>query len=198
MNRAKKVIALTIALTGGLWVYSYASPGDAQTYVSKSGLMNPDAEQSSGLVFAQRLQDSGKVEIPDSTEPQEASTTEAKEPYKAFLYALVPGAVVRGAGHLYAGKTGTGAVLLGSELAGATLLYVSLGMSAGSRTVTAEAFPVAFAGVALFLGSWIYDMGGAPLAVQKENQRLLQGNRPHLKLRTGPDEVRLVVVYYLR
>ena len=195
MDRHVKVIVLTIALTGGLWIHSHASHSDAHTYVSRSRLENPQLEKSSDFSFTQLTQDSSRVETPDSTQPQQASAMRPKEPYKAFLYALVPGAVVRGAGHFYAGKTGTGAVLLGSELAGAILIYVSIGMSWGHGSTTVEAFPVAFAGVALFLGSWIYDMGGAPLAVHKENQRLLQGNRSDLELRMRAEDVSLVLVY---
>lgn len=198
MNDALKMLALTLALTCSLWVRSCASASDAQTYVSRSRLENLQLEKPSDLSFAQLMQDSSGVDTPDSAEPHEETTIRAKEPLKAFLYALVPGAVVHGAGHFYAGKTGTGAVLLGSELAGAILMYVSIGMSWGHGSTTVEAFPVAFAGVALFLGSWIYDMGGAPLAVHKENQRLLQGNHPDLKRRMEPEKVRLVVVYYLR
>jgi hypothetical protein len=181
MNRAGKVIALSIALIGGLWVYSYASPGNTDTYVSKSGLMNLQPQNPSSSLFTQQMQDSNKVETSNSVQIQEANTTKVKEPYKAFLYALVPGAVVHGAGHFYAGKAGTGFLLLGSELAGATLLLVSVGMSWEEGSQTLESFPVAFAGGALFFGSWIYDMIGAPLAVQRENQEFLQGRNVRLR-----------------
>ncbi|MGB2989752.1 MAG: hypothetical protein WBC98_07305, partial [Candidatus Zixiibacteriota bacterium] len=106
--------------------------------------------------------------------------------------------VVHGAGHFYAGKTGTGLVLLGSELAGATLILASVGMSWEHGSVTGEAFPVAFVGGALFFGSWIYDMVKSPLIVQKQNRELLQGKSTDLELRMNAEDVRVVVVYRFR
>ncbi|MGB7062154.1 MAG: hypothetical protein WBF13_07350 [Candidatus Zixiibacteriota bacterium] len=123
-------VQLTLLLTCVLPAKALPLTDHVQTYVSKSRLENLQLEKSSGFSLTQILvQDSSKAETSDSVQIREVNTTKAKEPYKAFLYALVPGAVLHGAGHFYAGKTGTGFVLLGSELSGATLILVSVGMS---------------------------------------------------------------------
>ena len=194
MNRAGKVIALSIALTGGLWVYSYASPGNTDTYVSKSGLMSAQPEKSSGLVFTQLLQDSSKVETADSTQLREANTIKAKEPYKAFLYALVPGAVLHGAGHFYAGKTGTGFLLVGSELVGATLMIAGSGRGWGRGYLTTEDVAMELVGGALFFGSWLYDIVRSPLIVDKENQQLKE-SQADLRFRMHSTSLKLVITW---
>jgi hypothetical protein len=66
MNRAKKVIALTIALTGGLWVSSYATPGDAQTYVSSSNSIDWTLDGPSSILLAQQMEDSIRMRPSDS------------------------------------------------------------------------------------------------------------------------------------
>ena len=180
MDRHVKVIVLSIALTGGLWIHSHASNSDAHTYVSRSRLENPQLEKSSDFSFTQLTQDSSRVETPDSTQPQQASAMRPKEPYKAFLYALVPGAVLHGAGHFYAGKTGTGFLLVGSELVGATLAIAGSGKGWGGGYRTTGEVAMELVGGALFFGSWIYDMVGAPLAVHRENRGLLGGENVRL------------------
>jgi hypothetical protein len=163
MNRAGKVIALTIALIGGLWVYSYASTGDAQTYVSRSGSIDLALDGPSSFLLAQQMEDSIRVHTLDSLK--------LKDPNMAVLYAVIPGVVIHGSGHFYAGKMGTGAVLLGCGAAGATIFYYGI-WGKGSY--------MAFGGF-LFFGSWIYDLVGAPHAVQKENREFLQGRNVRLR-----------------
>jgi hypothetical protein len=177
MNRAGKVIALSIALIGGLWVYSYASPGDAQTYVSRSGSIDFALEGPSSFSLAQHHEDSIRVHTLDSLK--------LKDPNMALLYAVIPGVLIHGSGHFYAGKTKTGAVLLGSELVGGTFFSIGVvgkGMSqleGGEPWKYGNVF-MAFGGF-LFFGSWIYDIIGAPLAVQRENREFLQGRNVRLR-----------------
>ena len=118
MNRAGKVIALSIALTGGLWAYSYASTGDTQTYVSRSGSIDLALDGPSSFLLAQQMEDSIRVHTLDSLK--------LKDPNMAVLYAVIPGVVIHGSGHFYAGKMGTGAVLLGCGAAGATIFYYGI------------------------------------------------------------------------
>jgi hypothetical protein len=191
MNRAKKVIALTMALTGGLWVYSYASPGDAQTYVSRSRLENLQPEKSQGFSFTQLMQDSS----PDSVRTQGTNTAKTKEPYKAFLYALVPGAVVHGAGHFYARKVGTGFILLGCELTGAALVYLGTVTGVESGEPSPGGTVAVATGAALFLGSWACDAVFAPLSIKRQNEELLREKRTRLELRLKNGDVRLVTVF---
>jgi hypothetical protein len=177
MNRAVKVIAATIALTGGFWVSSYASPGDAQTYVSTSGSAEAAWNGPSSFLLAQHREDSIGV--------QGVGSRELKDAGVAFLYAAGPGFLVHGAGHFYAGKTKTGAVLLGSEVVGGALLFIGAFGKGVSQMEGGEPWEygdilMVFGGI-LFLGSWAYDMIGAPLAVQKENRELLKRSNLHLE-----------------
>ncbi len=194
MNRAKKVIALTIALTGGLWVYSYASPGDAQTYVSRSGSIDLALDGSLSLSLAQHQQDSIRV--------NGAVSTELKDPEVALLYAAVPGFFVHGAGHFYAGEKTTGWVLVGGEILSLCIMTYAVGIGLSESTngsiSSRDADVIGIFGGALFVGTWVYDIMGAPLAVHKENQRLLQGNRPDLGLRVTAEDVSVIVVYRFR
>ena len=183
---------MTIALTGGLWIYSYASPGDAQTYVSGSGSIDFALDGPSNFLLAQQMEDSIRVHTLDSLK--------LKDPNMAILYAVIPGVVIHGSGHFYAGKTKTGVVLLGSELVGGTIFYVgaldkAFSQSKGGKLGIYGDIFIAFGGV-LFVGSWIYDLFGAPRAVQRENQELLGGE--DVRLRFGFDQtshsVRLQIV----
>ena len=182
MSRAREVIALTIGLTSGLWVCSSASPGDVHTYVSTSGSAEAAWNGPSSVLLAQHQEDSIGVEGVGSRELKDAGV--------AFLYAAGPGFLVHGAGHFYAGKTKTGAVLLGSEVVGGALLFIG-GFGKGvSQMEGGEPWKygdilMVFGGM-LFFGSWIYDMIGAPLAVQKENRELLQRSDVHLRFDPDP------------
>ena len=182
MNRAAKVIALTMSLTGGLWVYSYASSGNTDTYVSRRGSTDAAWDGPSSILLAQQMEDSTRVRPSDSLK--------LKDPNMALLYAVIPGVVIHGSGHFYAGKTKTGVVLLGSELVGGTIFYIggldkAFSQSKGGKLGIYGDIFIAFGGV-LFVGSWIYDLVGAPLAVQRENRELLGGE--NVGLRFGFDQ----------
>jgi hypothetical protein len=187
MNRAGKVIALTIALTGGLWVYSYASPGDAQTYVSGSGSIDFALDGPSSFSLVQHHEDSIRVDGADSIK--------LRDPNYAIFVALVPGAVVHGAGHFYAGKVRTGFILLGCELVGAGLVYLG-GVTGVESGEPSSGGKVAMAtGVTLFYGSWAYDLVFAPLSIKKRNEELLLGKHTHLEFRINHGDVRVITVW---
>ena len=170
-------VQLTLLLTCVLPAKALLLTDHVQSYVSKSGSIDVTWDGPSNFLLAQHQEDSIIVN-------REVSR-KLKDPGKALLYALVPGLVVHGAGHFYAGKTKTGAVLLGSELVGGTIFSIGVvgkGMSqleGGEPWKYGDVF-MAFGGV-LFVGSWIYDVIGAPLAVQRENQKLLEGGNLRLK-----------------
>ena len=126
MNRAKKVIALTIVLTGGLWVYSCASPGDAQSYVSRNGYIDSPSDGPAGFLLAQHQEDSIRV--------AEADSTELKNPAVALLYAAGPGFFVHGAGHFYAGEKTAGWVLVGGEILSLCVMTYAIGVGLGEST----------------------------------------------------------------
>jgi len=56
----------------------------------------------------------------------ESKPANLKSPTTALVIALVPGSVVHGAGHFYAGKTGTALGLFGAEIIGAGLIYAGV------------------------------------------------------------------------
>ncbi len=195
MKALGRVLGLTMLLVCFLWAITYPSTNEVQTYVSKNGLISSPKFEHSELLFAQQMEDSIKVRRTDSIHSERARTAKLKEPYKAFLYAVVPGVVVHGTGHFYAGKTTTGFLLLGSELVGATLILGGTSTGWGRSSPTREGFTVALIGGTLFFGSWIYDMVKSPLIVQKQNQKLLQGNHADLKFRIKDGDLRLVTVW---
>jgi len=129
------------------------------------------------LLFGQRMQDSIRVHTLDSLK--------LKDPNKAFLYAVVPGIVVHGAGHFYAGETTTGCVLVAGEVVSLSLAAYAIGVGIGESTngstsnSNAEIVGI-FAGT-LFITTWLYDIVGAPVAVQKYNEELLRKKTVSLK-----------------
>ena len=175
LARSIGLAALLICL---LWANTYPATVKVQTYVSKGSLTSSLQAERLRLLFAQQMQDSIRVHTLDSLK--------LKDPNKAILYAVVPGIVVHGAGHFYAGATTTGWVLLAGEV-------LSLGiMTYAAATGFAEAMGgsnsdidddiTAIFGATLFIGTWLYDLIGAPVVVQRENQKLLTRQNVGLKL----------------
>lgn len=111
----------------------------------------------------------------------------------AAFYSVIPGVLVHGSGHFYAGDARMGARLLGAEAAGGLLISGSVVLTmAGAQT--AAGFAV-LSGAILFVGSWAYDVIGAPLAVQKYNSALLGKKPVGLQLHIKDGEPRLAVVW---
>ena len=166
-------IGLTILLICFLCTKTYSSMNKTQAYVSRSDLKNSLHQGYSGLLFAQYVQDSVKAEYSD--------TTRLRDPKMAVFYAIVPGVLVHGAGHFYAGKYTTGLILVGSEVIGGSLLFIGglSGLEKTSPTVTGGL--LILAGGLLFAGSWAYDLIAAPAAVEKENEKLLKKKSVALK-----------------
>lgn len=98
-------------------------------------------------------------------------TLKLKNPNTALLIAVVPGFVFHGSGHFYARKSLVGVALFATELVGLRLGLRGTNPFGGSESNT-EGTEV-IAGMILFFGSWAYDLIGAPLAVNKENEKLM-------------------------
>ncbi len=133
----------------------------------------------------------------------ESKPVKLKSPTTALVIALVPGAVVHGAGHFYAGKTKTAIGLFGAEIAGAALtslgLLGSLRGDTGGEGDGSLAGPVVLSlGLGLFVGSWIYDVIGSPFAVKDQNDKIL-GKKPfpyelNMELDKGNQQIKCLVV----
>ncbi|MGB8657847.1 MAG: hypothetical protein WCE90_08710 [Candidatus Zixiibacteriota bacterium] len=132
----------------------------------------------------------------DSTATKKTASLKTKSPYMAIFYSVIPGVAIHGAGHIYAGKTGTGLRLLGCELLGGGLLFMGGLIGLGSGVPSAGGENVQLVGFCLFLGSWVYDVIGAPLAVQKQNEVLLQrGKLGHFNLQMKDRNLKVLITW---
>jgi hypothetical protein len=95
-----------------------------------------------------------------------------KSPTVALLLALVPGSLVHGAGHFYAGKVKTGFILLGTEIVGMSLLAGGALSGLPGNVKEDRGEMMGFIGFSLFIGSWVYDIVESPSEVKKHNEAL--------------------------
>ena len=124
--------------------------------------------------------DGGEVSTPPSVfEMQKHSKA------LSVTLAIVPGIVIHGMGHFYAGRPGTGLTLTMLEIGAGALIGIgaSNGLDEakklqGDATIPDGIGPVTRAegmivgGTVLFLTTWLYDMLGAPKAVGADNAEL--------------------------
>ncbi|UCB51680.1 MAG: hypothetical protein JSV10_06735 [Candidatus Zixiibacteriota bacterium] len=185
-------IQLTFLLICVFSTTAFPSTDQVQTYVSRSGSKGAALDGPSSFLLARHQEDS----IVANSEV----STKLKDPGKALLYALVPGFVVHGAGHFYAGEKTAGWVLAGGEILSVCLIAYAVGVSESGNGSTSDGNTeiIGVFGGLLFAGTWMYDVIGAPLAVQRENRDFLQGERPDLKLQVEPKKVELVIVCRFR
>lgn len=141
----------------------------------------------SGPLLAEQMEDSTKVHLPNSLK--------LKSPYMAAFYSVIPGVLVHGCGHFYAGKSGTGCLLLGLEAGGVVLLYVSFLSAFGGAARQTDTDAIAFTGLLLFGGSWVYDFVASPIVVVRQNKYLRQEKRTGLKFQMKDGDLRLVAVW---
>jgi hypothetical protein len=180
----RRVIGLTILLICLLSAKTHPSTDKPETYVSRS--------EYSNLLFAQQMEDSVRVERVDSVK--------LKDPKMAVVYAIIPGVVVHGSGHFYAGKKTTGWMLVAGEILSIGMVTYSIGAgfaeAMGGSNSDVDYEIVGVAGVTLFVGTWIYDIIGAPLAVQKHNQKFLEKENVGLEFDFDPgsEVVKLQIV----
>jgi hypothetical protein len=130
----------------------------------------------------------------------ERKPVKLKSPTTALVIALVPGSVVHGAGHFYAGKTGTAFGLFGAEIIGAGLIYAGVlgsifeGMEGSEKRGGEDAALII--GLGLFAGSWVYDVVASPLVVKNQNDKIL-GKEPFelsMELDKGGQQFKCLVI----
>jgi TM2 domain-containing membrane protein YozV len=138
------------------------------------------------------------------------STVGHKSPALAGTLAFIPGIVVHGAGHMYAGSWMKGLGLLAIE--GLTVGVIANNVSTGTSDIQAlsnstknNQIPTdvssaySKAGIIIvcgmgFLWSWFDDMAGAPIAATEYNKLLDQeNNQAHLRLQPRVDGVELAL-----
>lgn len=132
----------------------------------------------------------------------EPKPVKLKSPTTALVIALVPGSVVHGAGHFYAGKTKTAIGLFGAEIIGAGLTLLGAignafeGIEGSESKGGADAALII--GVGFFAGSWIYDVIGSPFAVKDQNDKIL-GKKPfpyelNMEIDKGDQQIKCLIV----
>ncbi len=146
--------------------------------------------------------DSAGVET-ESGEVYEVLREEQHEPLYAahdkdtgILLSIFPGIAIHGFGNFYAGRVGTGLLLLGTEAIGISMLIASFSASMKDfhpfdrdreHDETEETW-LALGGIGLFLFSWIYDIATVGGAIDDYNAR-------HSGISLSIEEDRLLLTY---
>jgi TM2 domain-containing membrane protein YozV len=118
-----------------------------------------------------------------NTSSNETKNLKLKDSNNALLYAIFPGCVIHGLGHLYAGKPKTGLLLFSTEALGGILIVRGSLIESGISKAKDEGGPIdELVGGFLFFGSWIYDIIASPLAIKKTNEQLTKGRKIDVKL----------------
>ncbi|MGB8657488.1 MAG: hypothetical protein WCE90_06845 [Candidatus Zixiibacteriota bacterium] len=184
MKGLGRVVGWTVVLLCIFWSNTYPSTGRVQTYASKAGMTNSPSAMSSRVLIVQN-EDSTKKERADSIPGERTRPIKLKDPNMAIFYAIVPGTVVHGAGHFYAGRKATGWILFGGEVLSLGIFTYAVGSgfaeAMGGSNSNIDDDIAAILGGTLFLGTWIYDLFDAPLAVERHNRELLEKQKVGLK-----------------
>jgi hypothetical protein len=116
--------------------------------------------------------------------PQSAPVTVNREPqsarpqtgpgYKDPTIGLLISIVIPGGGHLYAGETKKGGILLGTALGG-TILGTAFAVGAAENGSAGGVSAALLVGWGLYLGSWIYGIVDSQDAVRRHNASLGYG-----------------------
>jgi hypothetical protein len=185
-------VFIVAVLFFGLSVAAYPSI-HSQSFLFKDSVLRIPQFKDSPFLFSQQVKDTsmdGKNE-----------SLKLKDPRMAVFYSFIPGIVFHGAGHIYAGKIGTGLLLFGSEIVGGGLLTIgAIGVAFSQDEYGESAWKPGYVliatGTFLFLGSWFYDLIGSPLAVNKQNQILMQKKNTELKFQLKDKDLRLAIVWH--
>jgi hypothetical protein len=145
--------------------------------------------------LTQQVENYVGVQKPNSTYTETFSVKRMKNPNMALLYSVIPGFLIHGSGHVYAGDISTGIIIFGSELAGVGLMFLGgLGGFENGESTNDGDYAI-FAGSVLFVGSWLYDIIESPMAVKKRNRKLLKQKSMGLEFRMKDAGPKLTVVW---
>lgn len=191
MRTCLRVLILTV-LFFDLFEAGYPST-NSQSYLFKDSVLRTPQIKYSPFLFSQQTKDTSR----DNTR----ESFKLKDPRLAVFYSFIPGIVIHGAGHFYAGKLGTGLLLFGSEIVGEGLFLlgaIGVGVSQidNPDSTWQTGYVLMTTGSVLFLGSWVYDIIGSPLAVQKRNRELLKRTNTELKFQLKDRGLRLAIVWH--
>lgn len=180
MNGFGKTVLITLLWTAILFPHFDASACNRETYVSRKHWQNIRLHHSFNSFFAQQMQDTMRTKTTDSLK--------LKNPNVAFFYAFVPGFFVHGAGHFYADEKKTGWILVAGEVVSLGVLtfsgFVGFAESMSGSPPTGSEM-LALTGSIVFIGTWVYDLIGAPIAVKRNNQMLLEKRNEAIQLEPG-------------
>jgi TM2 domain-containing membrane protein YozV len=188
MKFAGRSILLAPLLMYLLSADACASTSGLPDDLSSGAILSQPRDQPFSFLFAQQAV--------DSTQPHSLPSLKLKSPYMAAFYSVIPGVLVHGSGHFYAGKEGTGSALLGLEAAGVLLLYFgSLSAFQGSSHQN-DTDAMGYIGLALFAGSWVYDMVGSPIAVVRRNRYIKETEGTQYDFKREPRQLRLTFAWH--
>jgi len=186
------MVIILIFFTCSAHVCSCATDRDKISYVSAEHWTLVQTIQPPGFLLSQQVEDSSRSEGIDPTFANQTRSAGVKSPYKAILYALVPGFAFHGSGHIYTDEKKTGRILLATEMIRLFMIAMATSDPAYDLEDTTSNGDrenddgsrdwLVGTGAFLFLGSWIYDMVGAPLAVKRQNRKLLTSENASLKI----------------
>jgi hypothetical protein len=167
------------------WREVHPSTNQVQTLV-----LNPNSISST---FAQHTASPSALHVQDSNRVVVLNSLKLKNPNMALFYAVIPGVVFHGSGHVYAGKIPTAITLFGCELLGAGVAMLGALSQIEGPNETGE--NTVLIGSVIFWGTWIYDFVGSPLAVNSHNRKMLEQKAVGLELRTKDAEPRVIIVW---
>jgi hypothetical protein len=187
MKRLFKITLFLALIVSTPWLLCHSSENEFQPDTAKTYMTNQKQTKLFSLLFTEQVQDSISEEVVDSVR--------LRDPNYAIFVALVPGAVVHGAGHFYAGKPWTGLILFGSELAGFGLSYFGALTAMGDGEYSQGGAVAVGTGMILFFGSWVYDAVFAPLSIKRKNEELLREKHSYLRFQIRDGDLKLVTVW---
>lgn len=168
------------------WHESHSSTSEVQTLVSNRSTM------SSALARHPTYRSISQV--PDSNSVRTLDSLKLKDPSLALFYAVIPGLVLHGSGHMYAGEVPTAIILFGCELVGAGVAI--MGALSQIEGPSEPGQTTVLIGSVVFWGTWIYDFVGSPMVVNKKNSTLLDQEKVGLELQTKDTQPGVVIVWH--
>jgi TM2 domain-containing membrane protein YozV len=188
MKIAGRSVLLTALLMYLLSGNANASTRGVPDNLSNRTLLSQPRDQRFSFLFAQQTEHLTELQTPPSLK--------LKSPYMAALYSVIPGAVVHGCGHFYAGEGNTGVLLLGLEFSGGVLLFLGFQSAFGGPSHQGDADMLGFAGLLLFAGSWVYDMVGSPIAVARRNRYIREIQQSEFDMKRQQREFKLTFTWH--